>query len=133
KIKNKSTSILHNIHKNTHKVNKYNNKKATLFVDNTYIFYYAFYFLYAKHDRIPLFQDIFTLCNYIIIDELHYYSPKQLANFLFFMSISKHYSYFGGATNRQFCLLTATPNKQVEEYLKKLGVDIGWIKPEIEI
>ncbi len=126
-------AALHYILQNPRKVKEDSSKKATLFVVNPDIFYYAFYFLYAKHDRIPLFQDIFTLCNYIIIDELHYYNPKQLANFLFFMSISKHYGYFGGAANRQFCLLTATPNKQVEEYLKGLGVDIGWIKPETEI
>jgi CRISPR-associated endonuclease/helicase Cas3 len=126
-------AALHYILQNPRKVKEDRGKKATLFVVNPDIFYYAFYFLYAKHDRIPLFQDIFTLCNYIIIDELHYYNPKQLANFLFFMSISKHYGYFGGATNRQFCLLTATPNQKVEQYLNKLGVDIGWIKPEIAI
>ncbi len=126
-------AALHYILQNPRKVKEDSSKKATLFVVNPDIFYYAFYCQYAKYDRIPLFQDIFTLCNYIIIDELHYYSPKQLANFLFFMSISKHYGYFSGATNRQFCLLTATPNKQVEEYLKKLGVDIGWITPETEV
>jgi CRISPR-associated endonuclease/helicase Cas3 len=126
-------AALHYILQNPRKVMGDSSKKATLFVVNPDIFYYAFYFLYAKNDRIPLFQDIFTLCNYIIIDELHYYNPKQLANFLFFMSLSKHYGYMGRASNRQFCLLTATPNKQVEEYLKKLGVDVGWITPETEI
>jgi CRISPR-associated endonuclease/helicase Cas3 len=125
-------AALHHILQNPRKVKEDNSKKATLFVVNPDIFYYAFYFLYAKYDRIPLFQDIFMLCNYIIIDELHYYSPKQLANFLFFMSLSKHYGYINAA-NRQFCLLTATPNKQVEEYLEKLGIDIGWITPETEI
>src|SRR6266568_8068862 len=126
-------AALHYILQNPRKVKEDNNKKATLFVVNPDIFSYAFYFLYAKHYRIPLFQDIFTLCNYIIIDELHYYNPKQLANFLFFMSLSKHYGYFGDATDRQFCLLTATPNKQVEEYLNGLEVNIGWIRPETEI
>ena len=126
-------AALHSILQNPRKVKGDSSKKATLFVVNPDIFYYAFYFLYAKNDRIPLFQDIFTLCNYIIIDELHYYNPKQLANFLFFMSLSKHYGFIGRATNRQFCLLTATPNKQVEKYLNGLGVNIGWIKPETEI
>ncbi len=126
-------AALHYILQNPRKVKEDSSKKATLFVVNPDIFYYAFYCLYDKYDRIPLFQDIFTLCNYIIIDELHYYNPKQLANFLFFMSISKHYGYFGGAANRQFCLLTATPNQHVKEYLKKLGVDIGWITPETAI
>ncbi len=123
-------AALHYILQNPRKVDEDRSKKATLFVVNPDIFYYAFYFLYDKNDRIPLFQDIFTLCNFIIIDEFHYYNPKQLANFLFFMGLSKHYGYIGGATDRQFCLLTATPNQHVEQYLKGLGVNIGWIKPE---
>src|SRR5216683_6050874 len=123
-------AALHAIMEDPRRTDSDNRKKATLFVVNPDIFYYAFYFRYNKYDRIPLFQDIFTLCNYIIIDEFHYYNPKQLANFLFFMGLSKHYGYIGGATDRQFCLLTATPNQHVEQYLKGLGVNIGWIKPE---
>ncbi|HLZ80132.1 MAG TPA: type I-D CRISPR-associated helicase Cas3' [Ktedonobacteraceae bacterium] len=123
-------AALHYILQNPRKVNPEGGKKATLFVVNPDIFYYAFYCLYAQFDRIPLFQDIFTLCNYIIIDEFHYYNPKQLANFLFFMSLSNHYGYLGKSTNRQFCLLTATPNERVERYLEKLNIGIGWIKPE---
>jgi CRISPR-associated endonuclease/helicase Cas3 len=124
-------AALHYLLQNPRRVDEDSSKKATLFVVNPDIFYYAFYFLYARNDRIPLFQDIFTLCNYIIIDEFHYYNPKQFANFLFFMSLSKHYGFIGGATNRQFCLLTATPGPQVEQYLKRLGIEIGWIQPEI--
>ncbi len=123
-------AALHYLLQNPRRVDEDSSKKATLFVVNPDIFYYAFYFLYARNDRIPLFQDIFTLCNYIIIDEFHYYNPKQFANFLFFMSLSKHYGFIGGATNRQFCLLTATPNPKVVAYLKNLGVDIAWIRPE---
>ncbi len=126
-------AALHYILQNPRRVDGDSSKKATLFVVNPDIFYYAFYFCYAKNDRIPLFQDIFTLCSYIIIDELHYYNPKQFANFLFFMGLSKHYRFIGGSTNRQFCLLTATPNHQVNTYLKGLGVDIGWITPETAI
>ncbi len=124
-------AALHYLLQNPRRVDEDSSKKATLFVVNPDIFYYAFYFLYARNDRIPLFQDIFTLCNYIIIDEFHYYNPKQFANFLFFMSLSKHYGFIGGATNRQFCLLTATPGPQVEQYLKRLDIEIGWIQPEI--
>ncbi len=123
-------AALHYILQNPRKVKPDSGKKATLFVVNPDIFYYAFYCLYDKYDRIPLFQDIFMLCNYIIIDEFHYYNPKQLANFLFFMSLSKHYRYLGKSANRQFCLLTATPNKDVKQYLEKLNIDIGWISSE---
>lgn len=53
-------AALHYILQNPRKVIKAETdrgKKATLFVVNPDIFYYAFYFLYAKNDRIPLFQD----------------------------------------------------------------------------
>src|SRR6266566_6278226 len=51
---------LHYILQNPRKVKPDSGKKATLFVVNPDIFYYAFYCLYAQYDRIPLFQDIFT-------------------------------------------------------------------------
>jgi CRISPR-associated endonuclease/helicase Cas3 len=121
-------AALHYIMQNARRLDEDRSKKATLFVVNPDIFYYALYFCYCRFDRIPLFQDILTQFNYIIIDEFHYYNPKQFANFLFFMSLSKHY----GFTNRQICLLTATPSKQVTTYLKKLYERIGWIEPEAE-
>ncbi len=121
-------AALHYLMQNARRLDRENSKKATLFVVNPDIFYYALYFCYGRFDRIPLFQDILTQFNYIIIDEFHYYNPKQFANFLFFMSLSKHY----GFTNRQFCLLTATPSKQVEEYLERLSVSIKWITPDTE-
>ena len=121
-------AALHYLMQNARRLDRENSKKATLFVVNPDIFYYALYFCYGRFDRIPLFQDILTQFNYIIIDEFHYYNPKQFANFLFFMSLSKHY----GFTDRQFCLLTATPSKQVEEYLKRLNVSIRWITPDTE-
>ncbi len=123
-------AALHYLIQNARRLDGDKHKKATLFVVNPDIFYYAFYFCYGRHDRIPLFQDFLTQFNYIIIDELHYYNPKQFANFLFFMSLSKHYGFIGGATNRQFCLLTATPSEQVQKYLERLQVQIAWIRPE---
>lgn len=102
-------------------------KRAAIFVVNPDIFYYALYLRYNAKARIPLFQDIIQLCNFIVIDELHYYSPKQLANFLFFMALSHHLGYLDGSTHRQFCLLTATPDENVLRYLQRLGVSIDQI------
>lgn len=125
-------AALHYIMQNARRLDGDSSKKATLFVVNPDIFYYAFYFCYHKHDRIPLFQDFLTQFNYIIIDEFHYYNPKQFANFLFFMSLSRHYGFFGGSTNRQFCLLTATPSERVMKYLERLNVPIRWITPDLD-
>lgn len=122
-------AALHAIMEDPRRTDHNNRKMATLFVVNPDIFYYAFYFRYNKNDRIPLFQDIFTLCNYIIIDEFHYYNPKQLANFLFFMRLSKELGYVDSYTRRQFCLLTATPSKKVDEYLSKLSFLIDRVDP----
>ncbi|HJT56778.1 MAG TPA: type I-D CRISPR-associated helicase Cas3' [Ktedonobacteraceae bacterium] len=124
-------AALHAIIQNARRIDTGRSKKATLFVVNPDIFYYAFYFCYGKNDRIPLFQDFLSQFNYIIIDEFHYYSPKQFANFLFFMSLSKHYGFMSDSnpTGRQFCILTATPNEKVKQFLKDLGVKIGWIVP----
>lgn len=122
-------AALHAIMEDPRRTDSDKGKKATIFVVNPDIFYYAFYFRYHKHDRIPLFQDIFTLCNYIIIDEFHYYNPKQLANFLFFMKLSKEKYFVDGSTNRQFCLLTATPGDKVEEYLHRLSLTTERLDP----
>jgi len=123
-------AALHSIIQNHRRLGGDSSKRAILFVVNPDIFYYALYFCYWKHDRIPLFQDFLAQFNYIIIDEFHYYNPKQFANFLFFMSLSKHYGFLEGSTNRQFCLLTATPGEQVKKYLEGLQVDIAWIQPD---
>lgn len=145
-------AALHYILQNSRRLDADGSKKVSLFVVNPDIFYYALYFCYGRNDRIPLFQDILTLCNYIIIDEFHYYNPKQFANFLFFMKLSQHYGFDG----RQFCLLTATLDEQVKgresedsskdgngllttasgkrvrEYLERLfkKEEIAWITPE---
>ena len=108
-----------------------NKQMPAIFVVNPDIFYYAFYFCYGKNDRLPLFQDFISQFSYIVIDELHYYNPKQFANFLFFMQLSKFYGCFDNpAQPRQFCLLTATPNPNVRQYLENLHVPINWITPE---
>ncbi|MDQ2714332.1 MAG: type I-D CRISPR-associated helicase Cas3' [Chloroflexota bacterium] len=123
-------AALHYIMQNSRRLDADSRKKATLYVVNPDIFYYALYSCYGRNDRIPLFQDILTLCNFIIIDEFHYYDAKQFANFLFFMRLSQHYGFSG----RQFCLLTATPNQRVREYLERLfkKEDIAWIMPDSE-
>jgi CRISPR-associated endonuclease/helicase Cas3 len=103
-------------------------KQATIYVVNPDIFYYATYFLYQPNYRDLLF-DHFLKFNYIIIDELHYYDPKQLAAFLFFIKLSQHYGYIGSSAKGQACILTATPRPQVADYLTRTGLPIDWITP----
>jgi CRISPR-associated endonuclease/helicase Cas3 len=105
-------------------------KRATIFVVNPDIFYYAVYSCYNKFDKGPLANTFIERFNYIIIDEFHYYNPKQFAAFLFFIKLSHYKGYIERARKqRQFCILTATPRPEVERYLNNLGVSIEWIKP----
>lgn len=94
-------------------------RQGLIFVVNPDIFYYALMFQYGGHDQRNLFQTFITKFNYIIIDEFHYYDQKQLAFFLFFFSISKKMGYFDRA-GRKICLLSATPNQHVINYLNQL-------------
>src|SRR5437763_5626148 len=105
-------------------------KQATICVVNPDIFYYAVYSCYNKYDKGALARDFIDRFNYIIIDEFHYYNPKQFAAFLFFIKLSHYKKYIESARKqRQFCILTATPRPEVEQYLNNLGVSIEWIKP----
>jgi CRISPR-associated endonuclease/helicase Cas3 len=123
-------AMLHMLLNDASKVHDDRDKRATVYVVNPDIFYYAIYFSYRQFDRAALFNNFLTGFNYLVIDELHYYSPKQFATFLFFIKLSQHYGYISSAfSSRQFCLLTATPRPQVKDYLDRLGIPIQWIVP----
>ena len=96
-------------------------------VINPDIFYYALYGLGNPHDQRVLFRDFIKNFYYIIVDEFHYYNAKQLANFLFFLTLSREWGYF--TEGRKVCLLTATPAEQVKQYLHQLQLQIGYIEP----
>ena len=98
-----------------------NMKKPLILVTNPDIFYLIIYFNYSYSRSLNLFEAIIKKFSYFIIDEFHYYTPKQLANFLFFFSILKEYGYFD-TRNTKICLLSATPNEMVMEYFNKIGL-----------
>jgi len=107
-------------------------KRPLILVTNPDIFYYALFFRYGSHDQRNVFQKFLTAFDYIVIDEFHYYNSKQLANFLFFFVISQEFGYF--ADGRRICLLSATPNAYVIEYLERVfeSDDWVWIAPHNE-
>jgi len=123
-------AAFHSILNNPSHIDGDTEKRATLFIVNPDIFYYAIYFCYNVFDKGALANDFMRRFNYIIVDEFHYYTPKQFMAFLFFMKYSQAQGYIDSKTKqRQFCILTATPRPQVEAYLNNLGVAIEWIKP----
>ncbi|MCL4545364.1 MAG: type I-D CRISPR-associated helicase Cas3' [Chloroflexi bacterium] len=102
--------------------------ERTVVVTNPDIFYYALFFRYNRMDQRALFRQFFSRFWYVIIDEFHYYSPKQLICFLFYLALSKHWGYFGAG--RQVALLSATPTSQVREYLRRLDLNVKVIDPQ---
>ncbi len=98
-----------------------------ILVINPHIFYYALYGLGNYHDLRVLLRSFIAKFQYIIVDEFHYYNAKQLANFLFFLTLSREWGYF--SQGRKVCLLTATPAKEVKTYLQGLNLHVAYIEP----
>ena len=101
-----------------------------ILVTNPDIFYLCFYTVYSPLDSANLFRDFLVEFNYIVIDEFHYYNAKQLANFLMFFILSKEYGYFNAG--RKICLLSATPDEKVLNYLDRIGLTYDLISPDNE-
>lgn len=108
-----------------------NIKKPLILVTNPDIFYLIIYFHYSYSRELNLFESVIKKFSYFIIDEFHYYTPKQLANFLFFFSILKEYGYFDIKTTK-ICLLSATPNEMIMEYFNKIGLKYELLSPDNE-
>lgn len=106
-------------------------KLGLILVTNPDLFYYAFYWQFSSHDQRNLFQTFVTRFRYVVIDEFHYYNTKQLANFLLFMILSREFGYFApgadGQPERQFCLLSATPNPSTINYLDLIFGQGSWV------
>jgi CRISPR-associated endonuclease/helicase Cas3 len=106
-------------------------RKPMAIVTNPDIFYYALYFAaYNRIDRRNLFERFLLNLDYVVIDEFHYYNPKQLACFLFFFALCKEWGYF--ENGRRICLLSATPEPEIQVYLGRLfaSSEMAWISPE---
>jgi CRISPR-associated endonuclease/helicase Cas3 len=106
-------------------------KLSLILVTNPDLFYYALYWQFALSDQRNLFQTFVTRFRYVVIDEFHYYNTKQMANFLLFMILSREFGYFtpgaDEAPERQFCLLSATPDEQICRYLDLVFGTDGWV------
>ena len=105
-------------------------RKSLILVTNPDLFYLCFYSRYSPLDSANLFRDFLVEFNYIVIDEFHYYNAKQLANFLMFFILSKEYGYFNAG--RKICLLSATPDEKVLNYLDRIGLTYDLISPDNE-
>jgi CRISPR-associated endonuclease/helicase Cas3 len=99
-------------------------KLPLILVTNPDLFYYAFFWQFLHYDQRNLFQQFVRSFRYIVIDEFHYYNSKQLANFLFFIALSKEWGYF--EAGRRICLLSATPDEKTRLYLDAIFDADGW-------
>ena len=111
-------------------------QKPPLFlVTNPDLFYYAVFYLFHHLDRRNLGEQFIGKFDYIVIDEVHYYNAKQLANFLFFILLSKTFGYFDSAGHKQrkICLLTATPDSELKVFFDRLdevGIRVHQLIPD---
>jgi CRISPR-associated endonuclease/helicase Cas3 len=103
-----------------------NRTLPTIFVTNPDLFYYAFFWQFNASDQRNLFEEFISKFCYIVIDEFHYYNSKQLANFLFFMILSKELGYFE-VRGRRICLLSATPDETTQRFLNSIFGEQGWV------
>ena len=101
-------------------------KPPLLLVTNPDLFYYAIFYLFNHLDRRNIAEQFIAKFHYVIIDEVHYYDAKQFANLLFFILLSKVFGYFASdlPERRKICLLTATPDSDLNRFIERLG-DIG--------
>lgn len=105
---------------------------ALVLVTNPDIFYYALYFQYNQHDQRNIAGELIKNFDYIVVDEFHYYSNKQLASFLFAFALFDQFGYFDHA-DRRVCLLSATPRPNVLRYMTALfGTRFAVIAPANE-
>jgi CRISPR-associated endonuclease/helicase Cas3 len=111
-----------------------NTKPPLLLVTNPDLFYYSVFYLFNTLDRRNIAQQFISMFQYIIIDEVHYYNAKQFANLLFFILLSKEFGYFDSdlPQRRKICLLSATPDSDLNLFVKRLsdmGVSIHRLDP----
>lgn len=102
-------------------------RRPLLLVTNPDLLYLALYFRFNKQDRRNLFR-AFAKFKYLVVDEFHYYSAKQFANFLFFLGFLRSYGYFDDG--QQVCLLSATPHPKLREYLDRLRIPTIDVAPD---
>jgi len=101
-------------------------KAPLLLVTNPDLFYYGVFYLFNHLDRRNIAEQFIAKFQYVIIDEVHYYDAKQFANLLFFILLSKTFGYFASdlPERRKICLLTATPDSDLNLFIERLG-DVG--------
>jgi CRISPR-associated endonuclease/helicase Cas3 len=101
-------------------------KPPLLLVTNPDLFYYGVFYLFNHLDRRNIAEQFIAKFQYVIIDEVHYYDAKQFANLLFFILLSKVFGYFASdlPERRKICLLTATPDSDLNLFIERLG-DVG--------
>jgi CRISPR-associated endonuclease/helicase Cas3 len=111
-------------------------KPPLLLVTNPDLFYYGVFYLFNHLDRRNIAEQFIAKFQYAIIDEVHYYDAKQFANLLFFILLSKAFGYFASelSERRKICLLTATPDSDLNLFVERLGeegISVKRLDPEL--
>lgn len=91
------------------------NRRSPIFVvTNPDLFYYALQGTYNQLDRRNLMMRLIGSFSYLIVDELHYYSPKQAAAFFLYLALAAKFNFFEEGFRVSF--LTATPEPLITDF-----------------
>ncbi len=107
-------------------------RRPVVIVTNPDLFYYALSGRYQPLDRRNLTTEFIGKFRYVIVDEFHYYTPKQAAAFFLYIALLAKFGFFEGGARMSF--LTATPEDSVSLFfrnLETLGVRVARIEPSV--
>ncbi|MEW6732805.1 MAG: type I-D CRISPR-associated helicase Cas3' [Acidobacteriota bacterium] len=110
---------------------KINERRPIILVTNPDLFYCILQGRFRHLDRRNLITELIGRFRYIIIDEFHYYSPKQAAAFFLYIALLAQFGFFTEGCRMTF--LTATPEPEIDLFFQKLatlGLQIVFIPPQ---
>lgn len=106
------------------------NRRPVIIVTNPDLFYYALSGRYQRLDRRNLATELIGKFKYVIVDEFHYYTPKQAAAFFLYIAILAKFGFFADGARMSF--LTATPEEAVNFFFRNLeisGIRVTRVEP----
>lgn len=111
--------------------NQLDQRRPIFLVTNPDLFYYALQGSYSHLDRRNLTVSLIGNFRYIIVDEFHYYTPKQVAAFFLYIALLATFGFFVDDCKMSF--LTATPESEVDSFfanLNSLGIRVKAVHPQ---
>lgn len=105
-------------------------RRPRVVVTNPDLFYLMLQGRYGRLDTANLLYEMIGGFRYVVVDEFHYYTPKQAAAFFFHIALLHRFGFFDDG---RMSFLTATPEPEVDRFFDNLaqsGVRVARVVPE---